>query len=39
MNHVYLNLCTVLGSFQECKLISGFCGDLMLVLVMFLNNA
>jgi len=39
MNHMCLNLCIVLGRFQECKLISGFYGDLMLILVLFLNNA
>lgn len=42
LNHkwiMYLNLYTVLGSFQECKLISGFCGDLMLILIVFLNDA
>jgi hypothetical protein len=36
---MYLNLCTVLGSFQECTLISGFCGGLMLILIVFLNDA
>jgi len=38
MNRMYLNLCIVLGSFQECKLISSFFGDVMLIMVVFFNN-